>query len=970
MSSSSSSRSSATSTSSSDSTYVGETTRSTLSTATSTSTTVTWGIVQGQALLAADGVSASSVRGAFVSAVAEATDVPADWVQCLLEHPLSGARRLFHRRLTAAAAVWQATFTIEVPSALMAGVEELLGMIEDNTENKTTEFSESLLNALMLKASNATMVSQSFAFGGLYFVIPQGALDGFQQSVTAKEAEALGALLESNESEIVLELDGGVVAVASRASKDDIIEAGSLTIGKSAESEITVVVPAATFESIEGQGIEFNDVVLLVLDLGTTLGQFITQNDTFEGREVVVRGSININLYDGDGIKIPVNNLSQPVVFSFNAEEADCAVWDEELQEWSSGGLTLVRATDANITCATTHLSLFAGIAKGFLDALECSQANLLTKEGLDALWDDDWLLQPWTLTLFALLAVMVFIMAAALALDMKRQCRGMWINEHFLIVDNLDEFPPDDEEVPVVTSDRTCAVCLVGCLAVWADVLGSSFRDVVDELCGKFFVHFGTLRSLCEAIRDVLSGDDDASNCMQIMQLKMSGVLVYIAKTTLHRSVHLNACAKLGIHPEDDLDGAIEELGINGSPAQEAGGSPSNAASSPQGSPQAAASSPKLQQQCSGVSVLHHHAHHNERNARLFQMHREKSSHVSLEKGKSHLLCHQVPRAMQQWFMHGPIGSVFSFSISTTSSLRALYLLCDIMGSLALATLFTSSSGGARSKRNKAACNTATDVLEIAGRLILIGVAAGILTALPVGVINSCHVREFVHVPYHGGKAWKKQLRVWRVRDFLSWFLGVAYATFCILYVTLFFANVANSDQKSWLISSGVSAIEDLLVLPLAAFLVPALLAPLSIRILMRIHRTKSKEEVIQMLHRHEGDDVVLTEESAGASPATEREDQSGNMEQPLSYPGVGGSDVGEVLWVVDVDKDEHLDAAIPDELDATNTVEEGDSESDEEEVLGVVVDDGLDAAIPDELDAAIPGEQGIVFNSLVDFV
>eukprot|EP00971_Amphidinium_carterae_P107016 2119617-Amphidinium_carterae.1 len=486
-------------------------------------------------------------------------------------------------------------------------------MIEDNTENKTTEFAESLLNALMLEASNATVVSESFAFGGLYYVIPQGVLDGFLQSVTAKEAEALGALLESNESEIVFTADDGVVVVASRASKEDIIEAGSLTVGNSAESESTVVIPAAAFESIEGLGIEVNAIVAVVVNLGTTLGQFVTQNDTFEGRAAVVRGGVSINLYDGDGIQIPISNLSQPVVITFSAEDADCAVWDEELQEWRSDGLTLVRSTDTNMTCATTHLSLFAGIAKGFLDSLQCSQASLLTKEGFDALWHDEWLSQPWTLSFFVLLAVMGFIMAAALVLDMKRQCRGMWSDEYFLIVDNLDEFPPDEPGI-------TRAICLVGYFAIWADVLGSSLRDVVDEVCSQFFVYFAEFREFCEASREILFGDAVGDAAASGVLVKMSGLFVSVAKTMLHRSAHLNACAQLGIHPDDDVEGAIEELGIKGNPAPEGGGSPSNEASCPEDTPQAATSSSRLQQQKSdgSLSIWHHHAHHNDRNAKL----------------------------------------------------------------------------------------------------------------------------------------------------------------------------------------------------------------------------------------------------------------------------------------------------------------------------------------------------------------
>eukprot|EP00971_Amphidinium_carterae_P139978 2773661-Amphidinium_carterae.1 len=41
-----------------------------------------------------------------------------------------------------------------------------------------------------------------------------------------------------------------------------------------------------------------------------------------------------------------------------------------------------------SITCQTLHLTLFAAIVRGFLGAFVCSQANLLSSEGVERLYE------------------------------------------------------------------------------------------------------------------------------------------------------------------------------------------------------------------------------------------------------------------------------------------------------------------------------------------------------------------------------------------------------------------------------------------------------------------------------------------------------------------------------------------------------------------------------------------------------
>jgi len=830
---------------------------------------MTWGIVQGQAAFAAGGVSASGVRSACLYAVSEATNVAEEQVQGILEYP-SDTRRLLQwhtdytnvRRLTSmqeAAEVWTMTFTIEVPSMMVADIELSLRMIETNAENKTSEFSEILLRALLLSAKNGTTLSGSFRFLMLVFEDPQGTIDGFQQSVTAKEAAVLGVLLEGNATEVILQIDG-VVAVASRVSSEEIMEAGSWTIGQTEEDGFAAVLPATTFGSLERQGIDVSEVVFVAMNLGTAVNSFVGLNDTFMGRDVIVRGSINMNLYDGLGIRIPVHNLSDPITFTLNAEDADCAVWDEELQLWTVDGLELVHTGVGNLTCATTHLSLFAGIARGFTGSLRCSQATLLTKEGFLALAKEDWRYRPWTIVYFVMVVLSLILLGMALCVDLKRYRKGKWKDENFLIVDNLDEFPPDKDEA----IHRAVSLGIAMSLSSWAEVLLSALRDVVDEVLSKYFEYFGVLREACEAFKSML----DEGESVNTLSAKTTATLIYVARTFQHRTAHLNACTQLGVHPQDDVQGAVVELGIldqaeslrsDGTESGVGTGTPRREGENDHPQAQRVASTQSLHKQHPKLRTLptwHHHEHHLKRNARLSALHRAKHARVSLEKEKPNSLFHLLQGGLKHWIIHGPIGSVFLFSITTSSGLRALFLLCNLFGSLALATLFMASSGDTRSRRNKQECNSAEDLWQSFGRLALIGIASGSLCAIPVAIISCLHAREFVHVPHHGGKEWRRQLQKWRVRDGVAWCLGVTYVFFTMLYVILFFANAADEDQQSWLISASISSIEDMGIIPMFWFIAPALLTPITIFLLMCVTWT-SREEVQNMVIKSEAEEA-----------------------------------------------------------------------------------------------------------------
>eukprot|EP00971_Amphidinium_carterae_P103877 2056824-Amphidinium_carterae.1 len=84
-------------------------------------------------------------------------------------------------------------------------------------------------------------------------------------------------------------------------------------------------------------------------------------------------------------------------------------------------------------------------------------------------------------------------------------------------------------------------------------------WRDIFDEVVGRYWEYFGQLRDLCEqGASDALPAEAVGGGAVFI---RVSNLMKYVAYTCIHKHAHLTACAKLGIHPDDDVEGAVAEL-------------------------------------------------------------------------------------------------------------------------------------------------------------------------------------------------------------------------------------------------------------------------------------------------------------------------------------------------------------------------------------------------------------------------
>ncbi|CAE7259274.1 unnamed protein product, partial [Symbiodinium pilosum] len=111
--------------------------------------------------------------------------------------------------------------------------------------------------------------------------------------------------------------------------------------------------------------------------------------------------------------------LSFPVPALPGSVRPSCVFWDEELRDWSTEGLSLVGTTNGTITCATSHLSLFAVM---FLTFICSNAAAIFSQEGLQSLLETSWVTRPPAIAIWLTLFVGIGLLAVAAFLDHRHR--------------------------------------------------------------------------------------------------------------------------------------------------------------------------------------------------------------------------------------------------------------------------------------------------------------------------------------------------------------------------------------------------------------------------------------------------------------------------------------------------------------------------------------------------------------------
>jgi len=729
----------------------------------------------------------------------------------------------------------------------------------------------------------------SFSFGELSLLSVTVYEDVVEGVLAEQEQAAIDAVLQSNDSQVVIDA-GGMLTTATIVSADNFVE--DVTIEVEVSNGVSIGIP----RQVLGDLVE-EEVLLVVVELSDTLSSKYEYEETDEaGRtEFLVEGTVGINLYTLDGVKLEVSNLTDPLQLRFAVPPTvvaphllKCAVWDALMSEWSFDGIEQGGLENGTLTCTTSHLSLFGMVARGFVESFECSQTSLLTTRAIRQLWKRDWGCKPTVVVLWVVITGFTLLLIAAVIMDLYRIRQGRyWMDARFFLFEREDGHSDEDAEDKTWCGLDAKSVAEVGIIA---------WRTVRDEGLAAVVVYLDALRAACEGLRTVIWNtfgavkDEDKESAGEKdhdaeHEDRVRVWLEAMTREMLKWAVHLNACSRAFVHYNDNYTEAVDSIAAQDSgrrvSSESHRHSPSaaseaettyisnlaDAEASVPVTPSASASLPlpltmqstrsgsyfqssidglQLQQSMSGELADAQHVS-------LADLHVDYSQRLDSEYRDMHSLRHYARSIGRQLLVHGPVGRVFAYSIYKSCSLRALEFLCLALGDLVVATLFMSLSGKTRSASNTKSCK-AEDLGFMAGRFIAMGIAGSFIALIPVLVIFNMHIRKFHTVPYRGCKEMRLRLRAWWFLDVLLWILALAYSGLCTLYVMLFFANVTPVDHNAWLLTATTSLSLDLIVTPLgSSFFVFLCLAVCVLA--LALWTGSSRREVVAQL-RTTGDD------------------------------------------------------------------------------------------------------------------
>merc|ERR1712032_885262 len=99
---------------------------------------------------------------------------------------------------------------------------------------------------------------------------------------------------------------------------------------------------------------------------------------------------------------------------------------------------------------------------------------------------------------------------------------------------------------------------------------------------------------------------------------------------------------------------------------------------------------------------------------------------------------------------------------------------------------------------------------------MIAVGVCSVLAATIPVLLISTLHVREFLTFREVNSPKWRKQLWSWRIQDCIVWLVTLSYSLFCLFFVVLFVANVDETGGTMWLKAFSIGCMKKFVIVPL----------------------------------------------------------------------------------------------------------------------------------------------------------
>lgn len=164
------------------------------------------------------------------------------------------------------------------------------------------------------------------------------------------------------------------------------------------------------------------------------------------------------------------------------------------------------------------------------------------------------------------------------------------------------------------------------------------------------------------------------------------------------------------------------------------------------------------------------------------------------------------------------PVLALLSYSIVVPHKLRALMYCNKVWAGLFVSALFFSVSGDSVSIEEPEQC--AKKGLPY-GRAVAVGIISSLISSGFAFVLVHLHSRQFVYAKNWDEKKRKKLLMKWKVMDMLLGVLGLFFAIFCMVYVSMFLATITTRDRTIFATTVLTSLLKSLIIMPIIISLV-----------------------------------------------------------------------------------------------------------------------------------------------------
>jgi hypothetical protein len=616
----------------------------------------------------------------------------------------------------------------------------------------------------------------------------------FISPVDFEEARLVDQVSLTNVSRLETVIDGSEI-IAQAMSVQDALAAGGnveVTAASSMGPEVKVSVPASALQ----QAVSGDKAVLVLVvpdrnssSKGSTLGGDLA---AAKNSQSGVRGLMSVKIFS-KGKEVKVSGLTEPIslVLPVPASgDLDCSFWSTDTQSWSTTGVSTGTSSKGQLTCLTTHLTVFAGI----LSIFSCNQAQVLSDKGMQAIGQGNWASQAPAVVFWLVLIAHLGLVTGAVVLDRRRNHRRKLSDGSFIVVDQ-----------DLSSLEKTSQGGFLQETFWWLPCC----RNKAD---------------LNEQVVTSLVTEDSVDDLKQPKKSRCRSMVSFILAKILATVHEQKTCAEHWMTPAD-LNFILQKLQDKHAEMLD---------SVDDDELPAIRFTVRSTDSIDDALEFNTACWSDRRGAELVSdIARSKSVATSTLGERKPLHQMLLLLALSQL----PSIVVLYESIFSSSATRALMLCCKVFGGMMVVCLFFQASGGALMTASDPRCEL-EGPWENFGRTLVITLISQIVAFVPAFIVHQLGKRRFTIV--HSIEAQQSRLKRWRCQDIALWLISIAYLIFCFIFVIAFLANVSQEDGGRWLISLCTSLIISNILVPSCFALMGTLLSTIANS--TRIHDTLLK--------------------------------------------------------------------------------------------------------------------------------